>query len=159
MSISHEDVERIIRLLEASHFDELHLELDGLKLDLRRRGAGSAETLAAKRLALPAPSAPAPAGALTVSPVPAAAANGIVEIKAPMLGTFYRAPKPGADPFVAIGSRIEPDTVIGIIEVMKLMNSVAAGVSGEVVEIVAPDAHLVEYDQVLVRVHPAVERR
>ncbi|MBN9460059.1 MAG: acetyl-CoA carboxylase biotin carboxyl carrier protein [Burkholderiales bacterium] len=159
MSISHEDVERIIRLLEASHFDELHLELDGLKLDLRRRGAGSAETVVAKQLALPAPSAPAPTGDLTVSPVPAAAASGLVEIKAPMLGTFYRAPKPGADPFVAIGSRIEPDTVIGIIEVMKLMNSVAAGVSGEVVEIVAPDAHLVEYDQVLVRVHPAVERR
>ena len=121
--------------------------------------AGSAETVVAKQLALPAPSAPAPTGDLTVSPVPAAAASGLVEIKAPMLGTFYRAPKPGADPFVAIGSRIEPDTVIGIIEVMKLMNSVAAGVSGEVVEIVAPDAHLVEYDQVLVRVHPAVERR
>lgn len=156
MSISHDDVERILKLLEASHFDELQLETEGLKLELRRNGAGAAVPPRAVRerastppaavpVATPAPAASAPASA---------AASGLHEIKAPLLGTFYRAAKPGAEPFVQVGSRLEPDTVVGIVEVMKLMNSVAAGVRGEVVEIVAGDAQLVEYDQVLLRVRP-----
>lgn len=69
-----------------------------------------------------------------------------------MLGTFYRAPKPGAAPFVSIGDRVNPETVIGIIEVMKLMNSTSAGVSGTIVEILVQDGELVEYDQPLMRV-------
>mgnify|MGYP003639306738 FL=1 len=69
-----------------------------------------------------------------------------------MLGTFYKAGKPGAEPFVTIGSKVNPDTVIGIIEVMKLMNSVPAGISGTVAELVAPDGELVEHGQVLIRV-------
>lgn len=154
MSISHDDVERITRLLEASQFDELHLEMDGLKLNLRRGGARSGVPLP--------PVAAAAAPAIATSPAnerkePAETSNrdsGLVDIKAPMLGTFFHAPKPGADAFVNVGSRVEPDTVIGIVEVMKLMNSVSAGVRGEVVEIVAPDAQLVEYEQVLVRVRP-----
>jgi acetyl-CoA carboxylase biotin carboxyl carrier protein len=151
MSISHDDVERITRLLEASHFDELHLEMDGLKLDVRRRGAPAAAPRAQAAVAAPAAPAVAPTARESAA-APAPVGSGLVEIKAPMLGTFFRAPKPGAEPFVAVGSRVEPDTVIGIVEVMKLMNSVAAGVSGEVVEIVASDAQLVEYEQVLVRV-------
>jgi acetyl-CoA carboxylase biotin carboxyl carrier protein len=153
MSISHDDVERIVRLLEASQFDELHLELEGLKLDLRRRGAAPA----ASRAAAPAPSAAtAVAAASPKAPSPTAAApqSGLIDVKAPMLGTFFLSPKPGAEPFVRVGSKVDADTVIGIVEVMKLMNSVSAGVSGEVVEIVAPDAQLVEYDQVLIRVRP-----
>lgn len=151
MSISHDDVERIVRLLEASQFDELHLELEGLKLDLRRRGAAPA----ASRATASGPSiAPAVAAAAPTSPAPAAQQSGLIDVKAPMLGTFFLSPKPGAEPFVRVGSQVEPDTVIGIVEVMKLMNSVSAGVSGEVFEIVAPDAQLVEYDQVLIRVRP-----
>lgn len=76
----------------------------------------------------------------------------LVDIRAPMLGTFYRSPKPGAEPFVVPGARLEPDTVVGIIEVMKLMNSVTANLAGEIVEVVAQDGELVEYDQVLFRV-------
>ncbi len=153
MSISHDDVERIVRLLEASQFDELHLELEGLKLDLRRRGAVPTESRAvtsspslAPAVAAAAPKAPSPA---TVAPQ-----SGLIEVKAPMLGTFFLSPKPGAEPFVRVGSKVDADTVIGIVEVMKLMNSVSAGVSGEVVEIVAPDAQLVEFDQVLIRLRP-----
>ena len=71
-----------------------------------------------------------------------------------MLGTFYRAEGPGAEPFVQPGSRLEPDTIVCIIEVMKMMNSVPAGVSGELVEVCPENAALVEYGQPLFRVRP-----
>jgi biotin carboxyl carrier protein len=74
-----------------------------------------------------------------------------------MLGTFYRAPKPGEPPFVLEGSPVEPDTIIAIIEVMKLMNTVRAGVRGTVVEILARDGALVEYGEPLLRVRKASE--
>lgn len=153
MSISHDDVERITRLLEASQFDALHLEMDGLKLSLRRAGACAGAPLpAAAPAALPVATGLVTGHEARAESVPHDA--GLVDIKAPMLGTFFCAPKPGAEAFVGVGSRVEPDTVVGIVEVMKLMNSVSAGVRGEVVEIVAPDAQLVEYDQVLLRVRP-----
>jgi acetyl-CoA carboxylase biotin carboxyl carrier protein len=74
------------------------------------------------------------------------------DVLAPVLGTFYRAPKPGAAPFVEIGARVAPDTVVCIVEVMKLMTSVTAGVAGEVVELLATDGSLVEYGQPLLRI-------
>ena len=169
MSFTHDDVQRIIQLLNTSHFDELHLEADGIKLDLRRHGAGSAASAALAPVAAVA-SAPvasltraldgAAAGAGAASPALAPAqasaatvAGGhLVDIRSPMLGVFYRAPKPGADPFVMPGAVVQPDTVIGIIEVMKLMNSVSADVGGELVEVLVKDGDLVEFDQVLMRV-------
>ncbi len=155
MSFSHEDVQRLLQLLDASHFDELHLEAEGIKLSLRRHGAA----LVAGVVPTPAP-APLPArpGPTAVVPAPAASADSAVallEIRAPMLGTFYGAPKPGAAPFVSVGARVGRDSAVGIIEVMKLMNSIAAGVDGEVVEILASDGELVEFEQVLMRVRPA----
>lgn len=158
MSISHDDVQRIIQLLNNSHFDELHLETEGIKLDLRRNGAsgGNAVSGAVSGPVAPATLAAAPAQQVTQSTFPASPpVGGLLDIRAPMLGTFYGAPKPGAQPFVTIGAKVNPDTVIGIVEVMKLMNSVAAGVSGEVVEILAKDGALVEFDQILFRVRPA----
>jgi acetyl-CoA carboxylase biotin carboxyl carrier protein len=76
----------------------------------------------------------------------------IQEVPAPLLGTFYRSPKPGAAPFVEVGAMVEDDTVIAIIEVMKLMNSVRAGVRGTVIEIVPADGSLVEYGATLLRI-------
>jgi acetyl-CoA carboxylase biotin carboxyl carrier protein len=150
VSLSHDDVERIIHLLNKSHFDELRLEADGIKLDLRRNGAGGAPARALVQAPAPATQVPAAQPAKSVAPAPPA--GGLLEVRAPMLGAFYSAPKPGAEPFVTVGSKVAPDTVIGIIEVMKLMNSVAAGFAGEVVEILAKDGDLVEFDQVLLRV-------
>jgi acetyl-CoA carboxylase biotin carboxyl carrier protein len=72
-----------------------------------------------------------------------------------MLGIFYRSPKPGEPPFIDVGSKIEAETVIGIIEVMKLMNTVRAGVRGTVVQILGRDGVLVEYGETLMRVRPA----
>ena len=79
------------------------------------------------------------------------------DVPAPMLGTFYRAPKPGEPPFVEVGAPVEADTIIGIIEVMKLMNTVRAGVRGIVAEIPARDGALVEYGETLLRVRRASE--
>lgn len=161
MSLSHEDVVRIIQLLDASHFDELRLESEGVKLHLRRNGAGdsSVVTSAPMPVAAVAPVASKPAsGADTPVNKPpiqtqsTAVSSNLIDIKAPMLGTFYGAPKPGAAPFVSAGSQVTKDTAIGIIEVMKLMNSVSAGVEGEIAEVLVRDGDLVEFDQVLMRV-------
>jgi acetyl-CoA carboxylase biotin carboxyl carrier protein len=160
MSFSHEEVQRLIQLLDSSHFDELHLEAEGVKLSLRRNGATFA---AATELIASAPRPPtAPAPNLVPSPAHVSALQaqtgataGLLEIRAPMLGTFYSAPKPGAAPFVAVGARVGTDSVVAVIEVMKLMNSISAGVEGDVVEILVRDGELVEFDQVLMRVRPA----
>jgi len=161
MSFSHDDVQRLIKLLDSSHFDELHLEAEGIKLTLRRNGVSSAA---------PATASPAPVPAVSTSPAaappahaaaPAATATPasdptLIEIRAPMLGTFYGAPKPGADPFIAIGARVSTDSAVGIIEVMKLMNSISAGVEGVLVEVLVRDGDLVEFEQVLMRVRPVL---
>ncbi len=81
--------------------------------------------------------------------------DGAVTIDAPMLGTFYRAESPGQPPFVEVGTRIEPDSTVCIIEVMKMMNSVPAGLAGTIVEVCPQNAELVEYGQPLFRVNPA----
>jgi len=143
LSLTAKDIAEITRLLEDSSFDELELEVGGMKIHLRRSGAAAAA---------PAPRPSAPASAAVPAPAPAAAATpGLVDVRAPLLGTFYRAPKPGAPPFVEVGARVEPDTIVGIIEVMKLMNTVRAGARGVVREICAADAALVEYGATLLR--------
>jgi acetyl-CoA carboxylase biotin carboxyl carrier protein len=78
--------------------------------------------------------------------------DGLLPIPSPMLGTFYRAESPGAEPFVEVGADVEPDTIVCIIEVMKMMNSVAAGVSGTVAEVCPANGQLVEYGEPLFRV-------
>ena len=141
MSLTAKDVAEITRLLENSAFDELRLESDGWKLSLRRGAAAVAGA------ATPAAATSAPLPAATV----ATGTDG-APVTAPMLGTFYRAPKPGAPPFIEVGSTVEPETIIGIIEVMKLMNTVRAGMSGTVQQIIAQDGALVEYGETLLRV-------
>ena len=79
---------------------------------------------------------------------------GLMGIRAPLPGTFYRAPKPGADPYVEVGSRVEEDTVVGLLETMKLFNSVHANVRGEVVEFLIDDAEPADQDAVLILVRP-----
>lgn len=160
MSFSHEDVQRLLQLLDSSHFDELHLEAEGIKLSLRRNGGAStplAMPVAPAPAATPEP-ASAPAVAAMPTPVPALASAdnlNLLEVKAPMLGVFYGAPKPGAALFVSPDGRVSVDTAVGIIEVMKLMNSISAGVEGVLVEALVRDGEMVEFDQALVRVRPA----
>jgi acetyl-CoA carboxylase biotin carboxyl carrier protein len=149
MSLTAADVAEIMRLLEQSSFDELNLEFDGIKLSLRR-GAAAVEQ-PAPVVAAPLSAPPAPVTSSAPKAQPQEIDPTLHAVAAPMLGTFYRAPKPGAPPFVEVGSEVEADTVVGIIEVMKLMNTVRAGVRGTVTEIVGSDGALVEYGETLLR--------
>ena len=152
MSLTAAEVAEIMRLVEQSVFDELTLEMDGVKLCLRR---GGSPPVAASLPAASGPAADAARPAARPAPLPPGPAPGVPgleSIESPMLGTFYRSPKPGSPPFVEVGSEVVEDSVIGIIEVMKLMNSVRAGVRGTVMEILPADGTLVEYGEVLMRV-------
>jgi len=148
VSLTKKDIDLIQALLEDSQFDRLSLEIDGLKLELARSGAAPK-----KAAAEPVPP-PGPAAIATPARTEGTPAQGLIEVRSPLLGVFYRAPKPGEPPFVAVGSRVEADSVIGIIEVMKLMNSARAGVAGEVIEIRAADGEMVEHGEVLMLVRP-----
>jgi len=161
VSLTARDVAEILRVLEESSFDTLDLDMDGVQLRLRRSGApparDSAPTLAAAPRDVAQPrAAKAAAPALTATPAPNAGAPepGALAVPAPLLGIYYRAPKPGEPPFVEVGDRVQADTIIGIIEVMKLMNTVRAGVAGQIVAISAPNGELVEYGQAVLWVRP-----
>ncbi len=151
MTLTSKDVAEITRLLEESVFTELHLEIDGLKIDLKR-GTGAiarpSTTPAQPQIATARP------GSQPEAPVtaPEPADQHRHTVAAPLLGTFYRAPKPGAAPFVEVGSAVNEDTIVGIIEVMKLMNAVRAGAHGTVLEILGRDGALVEYGEALLRI-------
>jgi acetyl-CoA carboxylase biotin carboxyl carrier protein len=162
VNLSAEEVQEILRLLDAARLDELHLETDRFTLTLRRSADGawtqqsqlrSAPAVEAVEPAGPA-AGPAPSGPAQPGAGGAPAAAGLWEVRAPLLGTFYRAPQPGAAPFVEVGSRVEEDTVVGIVETMKLMNSVPAGASGTVAEVCLGDAQFVTQGTVLLRIDP-----
>jgi acetyl-CoA carboxylase biotin carboxyl carrier protein len=146
--LTRAEIDDILKLIDGSDFTELKLEMGDLKLELRKGAQGVASPSAPVVQASPAPAAPA------AVPAPVIASGGGSEIPAPLLGTFWHAPRPGADPFVKPGDIVTTDTIIGIIEVMKLMNSVPAGVAGTVLEITAPNGELVEHGQCLIRIQP-----
>jgi acetyl-CoA carboxylase biotin carboxyl carrier protein len=156
--LTAQDVAEITRLLEQSEFEELHLEQDGLKLTLKRSAAAASSPEVSAPQAAAAPRR-APGGAVA-STLPeargeapgAARDRSVVDVIAPLVGIFYRAARPGAPPYVEPGAAVEEDTIIGIIEVMKLMNAVRAEVKGTVSEILVQDGAAVEYGQVLLRV-------
>jgi acetyl-CoA carboxylase biotin carboxyl carrier protein len=126
--LSPDDVKEILRLVDESQFDELELETPRFSIRFRR---GETEVPPTER---------APA-----------VANGLVEITAPMVGTFYRAAAPGEAPFVEVGSPVDEQTQVCIIEVMKLMSSVVAGSRGVVAEVCRGDGEAVEFGDVLFR--------
>jgi len=150
VTLTAKDVAEIMRLLEESSFDSLSLEMGGVKLNLQRGSAAPVRQASAPVSAAPQAAAPPPSAPKARPPSEA----GLAEVASPLLGIFYRAPKPGEPPFVEVGVKVEENTVVGIIEVMKLMNTVRAGVKGEVTEILAENAALIEYGEVLMRVRP-----
>jgi acetyl-CoA carboxylase biotin carboxyl carrier protein len=144
MPLSDEDVREILRLIDESDVAELRVETHGFSLHVRRGDA------AYESLQQTVASEDAPAGAETDGGAPAE----LEVIAAPLIGTLYRAEAPGAAPFVDVGSRVDPETVVCLIEVMKMMNSVHAGVAGTIVEVCVENAQPVEYGTPLFQVRP-----
>jgi acetyl-CoA carboxylase biotin carboxyl carrier protein len=151
LTLTAKDVAEILRLLEQSNFDSFRLEMNGMKLELRR-GSPAPEPPSVN-------SAPSAANETIESAQNRRTARppsepGLTEIRSPFVGIFYRAPRPSEPPFVEAGSRVAEDTVIGIIEVMKMMNPIRAGLKGQIAEVLAENSALVEYGEVLMRVRP-----
>lgn len=161
-AISTRDLEALIQMFERSDWKELELQVEGYELYLSKDANGRAGWSAAPGAA-PAPAA-APAAALAAAPsagaAPAPAAKGHAPaaaiapegcafVTAPSLGTFYRAAKPGAAPFVQVGQDVDADTELCLIEVMKLFTTLRAGLAGKVREILVKDGELVEFGQPL----------
>jgi acetyl-CoA carboxylase biotin carboxyl carrier protein len=155
MELSEDDVLHILKLIDESHFDYFQLEVGDLKITV------------SKGEPIPIAAAPASAAATAPRPAPAAAPAakpeapkaapippGMAPITAPILGTFYVAPEPGAPPFVKVGDTITEDTTVGLIEVMKVFNSVRSGVKGVVTELVVQNGQFVEHGQTLFLVKP-----
>ena len=153
MTITYDDVQNILKVIDSSALEEIHLELGDFKLVVRRHGAPGTAAPVSKSAAA------APAGAVSAVATRPAALRPTprtkgVEVQAPMVGTFYRAPAPGAPPFVEVGSVVKEDDTVCILEVMKLMNSIKAGVRGRVVEVCVENATLVEFGATLVVIEP-----
>jgi acetyl-CoA carboxylase biotin carboxyl carrier protein len=169
IELTNEDVADILALLDSLPYDEFDLETPRFRLTLRRTAAGW--TQSTQVLAPPTPLAPASgaadgadgeagtveaeAGAEAAGAGAAGAGGELVGVRAPLPGTFYRAPRPGAAPFVEVGSQVDADTVIGIVETMKLMNPVHAGVAGTVAEFCVANAEFATHGATLLLIRAA----
>ena len=153
-------------LMEERGLTRIKLEEPDLTLELEREGAGATPppawpafppAMPAAWPAAPAAAVAAPAAPATAEPAaptePAQIASGATEVCAPMVGVFYVAPSPGAEPFVHVGSKVKKGETLCILEAMKLMNEVVAECDGEIAEICANDGDLVEYGRVLFRIY------
>jgi len=158
-----QDLLDLVARLDASEYETVDVTFGGISVRMSRTGelpgaapAPSSAPAAPAPAAVPAATSPATSPEAAPSPAPGAApaTEAGPVITAPMLGVFYRRPSPGADPFVQPGDRVEPDTTIGIIEIMKLMNPVAAGVAGVLAAFEAEDGQQVEFGQTLARLEP-----
>lgn len=169
MSLSYREVAEILKIIDASDCEEVVLELEGMRLVVRRAGAEGAtpparpaaqsSAAAPAQAELPAAAAPQAAAPAVASAAPRAAQvpaqEGMVDVRAPMVGTFYRRPSPQDPPFVEVGDRIEKGQALCLIEVMKLFTTIEAQQAGTL-ELIGPeDGALVEFDQLLFRIRPA----
>lgn len=154
-SIELKDVRRLVQILrESPEIGSIEIKgWFGTGVVVTRTGAGAAAAAAAHLPAPQTPSAPPPPAA-DAAAAPSPAASGLKEIKSPMVGTFYKAPEPGADPYVKVGGRISSGQTLCIIEAMKIMNEIEAEISGVVREIMVDDTMPVEFGTVLFRVDP-----
>jgi acetyl-CoA carboxylase biotin carboxyl carrier protein len=163
-----QQITSLVKTLDESTFDYLQLELSGMKLTIGK-GNAPMNDMAAMSVSAPISTSAMPTMApfeatatpSEISTPPAAKQastaknDGTVAVVATTMGRFYRKPEPSAAPFVSVGSKVDADATVGLIEVMKLFNAVGAGVSGIVTEICVEDAQFVEYGQVLLRIQPS----
>ena len=163
--IDIELIQALVRLIDESSLDSLEIERGATRIRLAKTpGGGAVVAPAAPAAALPAPPAPAPAAppaapeaaaAPSDTPVPAAEPSNLIEITSPMVGTFYRAPSPEAEPYVDVGASVAAGDVLCVIEAMKLMNELECEVTGRIVEVCADNAEPVDFGQLLFKVEPA----
>lgn len=146
------EIKDMINLMNENNLTELEIEKEGVRIKLRKGSTGSYEN---KVEFIPQHAVPAAPQGKAAEAAEKAPARNVLEIKAPMVGTFYRAPSPEAPPYVNIGDNIEPGQVICIIEAMKLMNEIKSEVKGKIVDIQADNAEPVEFGQALFVIEPA----
>jgi acetyl-CoA carboxylase biotin carboxyl carrier protein len=157
------DIKAIIDLMKKNSISEFELERQEFKIKLKRGPVNAAGEELPTQVYLP-PVAALPAAVTTVplsalgnsvqTPAPVAAASNEIEIKSPMIGTFYRSPSPEAGSYVEIGTEVNPDTVVCIIEAMKVMNEIKAEVKGIISQILVENAKPVEFGQPMFKVRP-----
>jgi acetyl-CoA carboxylase biotin carboxyl carrier protein len=147
--LSNDEILELLKALNESKFDELRLEIPGFKLVLSKGSSSHTQQPQQEGAEPPAPEPQEPEEAGEVE-VP----EGLVAVRSPILGIFYRAPKPGAPPFVEVGSQVGAEDTVCLIEVMKLFNTVAAGVAGKVARVCAENGKMVEYNEVLFLIEP-----
>ncbi len=152
-------VRELLLMFDQTSVTELNLKSGELELQLRKREqiSGSAPVVVAPAPASTVTPTPAPSPAVPPDPepTPPPANRKTVDIVAPMVGTFYRAPAPDEPPFVEVGDTVRKGQVVCIIEAMKLMNEIEAEVNGQVVEILVQNAEPIEYGQTLMRILPS----
>jgi acetyl-CoA carboxylase biotin carboxyl carrier protein len=144
------DIKAIIDLMKKNSISEFELERQDFKIKLKRGGMQVAQ-FEEMPTAVAIPMAPVAAAALPVTATPA---GNEVEIKSPMIGTLYRAPSPESGNYVELGSEVNPDTVVCIIEAMKVMNEIKAEVKGIITEILIDNAKPVEFGQPMFKIRP-----
>lgn len=162
MSLTFKDVAEIIKIVDASSCDELIVEIAGAKIVVRRNGRAGEPSPPPSASIPPRPES-APPAAMPPGAAPAAAgpnvertarSDGRIEVRSPMVGTFYRAPSPKDAPFVEVGTVVKPGDPLCLVEVMKLYTTITADRAGRIAEILPANAQLVEYDQVLFVMEP-----
>ena len=155
MSLTYDEIAEIIKLIDSSSCDELVVETGDIKLVVRRSGAPPTATAEyVERGSAPVTVFPAPARKARSAAPKVEAAAGQIEVTAPMVGTFYRAPSPEAPPFVEIGSVVGEGDALCLIEVMKLFTTIHSEVAGRIVQIGAENSELVEYGRALFVIEP-----
>ncbi|MDD4062067.1 MAG: acetyl-CoA carboxylase biotin carboxyl carrier protein [Kiritimatiellae bacterium] len=147
------DVQNLMEMMSAHDVTEIDIK-DGVRRISLKRGGLVAPVMAAPMGAPMHFAAPAAAPAPAAEAKDAAPAEKFIEIKSPMVGTFYAAPSPDSDPYADVGTRVNAETVVCIVEAMKVMNEIKAEVSGTIVEVCVKNAQAVEFGQVMFRVKP-----
>jgi len=148
------DIKAIIDLMKKNSISEFELERQDFKIRLKRGNPVSGPEEAPVATFLPVQAPVTVAAGNIAAPTPANTATNEVEIKSPMIGTFYRAPSPEAANYIEVGVEVNPDTVVCIIEAMKVMNEIKAEVKGVITQILAENAKPVEFGQPLFKIRP-----
>lgn len=156
------EIRELIDFISGSGLEEVNIETEEFKISVKRSPdqavVTAAPAAAPAPVAAPAPTTPAPAAAAPKAEAPASAAadeSKYVQIKSPMIGTFYRSANPETPPFVSVGDEVTAGKTVCIIEAMKLFNDIESEVSGKIVKVLVDNASPVEYDQPLFLVDPS----